>query len=131
MVLSGATYEPFGGVNGWTWGDATTSAWAFDLRGLATSHSLASDTRTQGYNNVGELITLDDARHDLDFDYDALSRLFDFDALGAAPLTSQDFSYDANGNRLSFTEGVSYAYTVTPNSNRVATVAGPTPRIYT
>ena len=25
-VLSGVTYEPFGGVNGWTWGDGSTTA---------------------------------------------------------------------------------------------------------
>jgi len=129
-VLTAATYEPFGPVNGWTWGDATTRTRVFDLRGLETSHSLAADTRTLGYNNVSELITLDDTRHDLDFDYDVLGRLFDFDALGLAPLTSQDFSYDANGNRQSFTEGSSYAYTVTPNTNRVATVAGPVPKTY-
>jgi len=79
---------------------------------------------------VSELTTLDDTRHDLDFDYDALGRLFDFDALGLAPLSSQDFSYDANGNRQSFTEGSSFAYTVTPNTNRVATVAGPVPKTY-
>ena len=102
----------------------------YDLRGLPTGHSLAADTRTLGYDNVGQIVTLDDARHDLDFDYDALGRLFDFDALGLAPLVSQDFSYDANGNRLSFTEGASYPYTVTPNSNRVATVAGPVPKTY-
>ena len=129
-VLSGATYEPFGPANGWTWGDATVSNWVYDLRGLPTSHSLAADTRTLGYDNVGQIVTLDDARHDLAFDYDALGRLFDFDALGLAPLTSQDFSYDANANRLSFTEGTSYPYTVTPNSNRVTTVAGPVPKTY-
>jgi len=130
-VLSAATYEPFGSVNGWTWGDTTTRTRSFDLRGLETSHSLAADTRTLGYSSAGELMTLDDTRHDLDFDYDALRRLFDFDALGLAPLTSQDFGYDANGNRLSFTEGASYAYTVTANTNRVATVAGPVAKTYT
>ena len=130
-VLYAATYEPFGPVNGWIWGDATTRTRSFDLRGLETSHSLATDTRTLGYSPAGELTTLDDARHDLDFDYDALRRLFDFDALGSAPLSSQDFSYDPNGNRLSFTEGASYAYTVTPNTNRVTSVAGPVPKTYT
>ena len=58
--------------------------------------------------------------------YDARCRLFDFDALGLAPLTLQGFSYDANGNRnrnrnrLSFTEATSYPYTVTPTNNRRA-----------
>ena len=63
------------------------------MRGLQTSHSLAADTWTLGYHNVGQIVTLDDARHDFDFD---------FDALGLAPLTSQDFSSDADGTRLSF-----------------------------
>ncbi len=129
-ILSGATYEPLGPVNGWTWGDATVSNWVFDLRGLPANHSLAGDTRTLGYDNVGQIITLDDSRHDLGFDYDTRGRLTDFDALGLAPLTSQDFGYDTNGNRLSFTEGMSYPYTIAPNSNRVATVAGPIPRTY-
>ncbi len=52
-------------------------------------------------------------RHDLDIDYDALGRLFDFDASGLAPLTSQEFSWDANSNRLSLTGGTGYPFTVT------------------
>ncbi len=129
-VLSSAEYEPFGPPKSWTWGDSSVRSMAYDLRGLMSSHSVGADTRTLGYDNAGRLDTLDDLRHDLDFDYDALGHLVDFDALGAAPLSSQNFTYDANGNRLSFTEGTSYPYTVTPNSNRVATVAGPVAKTY-
>lgn len=63
----------------------------FGLRGLPTSESLAGDTRTLGYDNVWQIITLSDARRDLGFDNDEL---------GLASLALQDFSDDANGNWL-------------------------------
>lgn len=131
-ILSGAIYEPFGPVNGWTWGNATTHSRSFDLRGLLDSQSMATDTRTLGYDAAGRLTTLDDARHDLGFDYDSLGQLTDFTKNGSAPLpASQYFTYDENGNRESITEsGTPYSYTNVAYSNRLTSTIGPTARTF-
>jgi RHS repeat-associated protein len=132
-ILSGATYEPFGPVNGWTWGNSTSHSRSFDLRGLLDSQSMVTDTRTLTYDGVGRMITLDDARHDLGFDYDALGQLTDFTKSGSAPLpASQYFSYDGNGNRESITEnGTPYSYTNVAYSNRLTSTTGPTAKSFT
>jgi RHS repeat-associated protein len=132
-ILSGATYDPFGPVNGWTWGNTTPHNRSFDLRGLLDSQSMVIDTRTIGYDNAGRLITLDDARHNLGFGYDALGQLTGFTASGSAPLSaSQYFTYDENGNRQSITEnGTPYTYTNPAFSNRLTSTTGPTAKSFT
>jgi RHS repeat-associated protein len=132
-ILSGATYDPFGPVNGWTWGNSTSHSRSFDLRGLLDSQSMITDTRILTYDDAGRLITLDDARHDLGFDYDDLGRLTDFTASGSAPLpASQYFTYDENHNRESITEnGTPYSYTNVAYSNRLTSTTGPTAKSLT
>jgi RHS repeat-associated protein len=131
-ILSGATYEPFGPVNGWTWGNSTSHSRSFDLRGLLSGQSMVTDTRTLTYDSAGRPITLDDARNDLGFGYDALGRLTNFTAAGLAPLPgSQSFTYDENGNRESITEnGTPYSYTIVTNSNRLTSTTGPTAKSF-
>lgn len=131
-ILSGASYDPFGPVNGWTWGNSTAHSRSFDLRGLLDSQSMVTDTRTLTYDDAGRLSTLDDARHDLGFDYDDLGRLTDFTASGPAPLpASQYFTYDENGNRESITEsGTPYGYTNVAYSNRLTSTTGPTAKSF-
>lgn len=111
-VLSAATYDPFGPATGWTWGNASTASRAYDVRGLMTSHSLASDTRTLSYDPAGYLTSLSDARHTDTIGYDLLGRLDDYAHTGTAPLpATQLFTYDENGNRRSLTEnGTNYTY---------------------
>jgi RHS repeat-associated protein len=131
-ILSGASYDPFGPVNGWSWGNSTAHSRSFDLRGLMDGQSVVTDTRTLGYDDAGQLISLDDARHDLGFDYNALGQLTDFSASGAAPLpAAQDITYDENGNRESLTEGSTYSYSLVTNSNRLASTTGPTAKTFT
>jgi len=132
-ILSGATYDPFGPVNAWTWGNGATSSRSYDLRGLISSHSIAGDVRALGYDAAGQLSSLDDARHTDSFDYDLLGRLDDFVHAGVSPLPgSQAFTFDGNGNRTSITEsGTAYSYVSQANSNRLLSTAGPTARTYT
>jgi RHS repeat-associated protein len=132
-ILSGATYDPFGPANGWTWGNSTSHSRSFDLRGLLDSQSMVTDTRTLTYDDAGRLTTLDDARHDLGFDYDSLGQLTDFTKSGSAPLpATQYFSYDENGNRESITEnGTPYSYTNVAYSNRLTSTTGPTAKSLT
>lgn len=131
-ILDSATYDPFGPVNGWTWGNTTSHSRSFSTRGLLTSQKMVTDTRTLTYDDNGRVITLDDSRHDLGFDYNVLSQITDFTAAGSAPLTSQDFTYDENGNRESIVEtSTTYNYTITANTNRLASTEGPTAKTFT
>ncbi len=131
-VLSAASYDPFGAVSGWTWGDGSTHSRTYDMRGLMTSQSLASDPRTLGYDPAGYLTSVSDSRHTDSYGYDLLGRLEDFLHAGIAPLPgSQDFDYDANGNRTSFgVDGSAWPYTVGTNSNRLLASTGPVAKSY-
>lgn len=135
LLLSGVTYESFGPVSGWTWGDFTVSTRTFDNRGLMTTHSLASDTRTLGRDPVGQFTTIDDARHDLDMNYDLLGRLKDFTSTaipgGASLPGSQILVYDKNSNRTSLNEdGSAYSYSISTTSNRLLSTTGPVAKTY-
>jgi RHS repeat-associated protein len=76
----------------------------------------AFDTNRQ-YDAASNLVSRTNAGGTTAFTYDKLSRL----ASEAGPARTQSFTYDANGNRLSDGAG---SYTVTPNSNRYATIRG-------
>lgn len=131
-ILSGASYDPFGPVNGWTWGNSTSHSRTFDTRGLQTGQSMVTDSRTLTYDDVGRPITLDDSRHDLGFDYNALGQLTDFTAAGSAPLTAQDYTYDENGNRETLVQSsTTYNYSITAYTNRLASTTGPTAKTIT
>ena len=78
LILSNATYDPFGPANGWTWGNGTVVNRNYSLRGLLDSQSMVTDTRTLGYDAAGQVLTMVDATVDLDFDYDLLGRLTDY-----------------------------------------------------
>ena len=77
-VFTGATYEPFGPVNGWTWGNGSTYLLAYNQRGEVTSHSLGTDTRSLSYDPASQLLTQSDAEYDLVYDYDVVGRVDDF-----------------------------------------------------
>ncbi|MDH5215690.1 MAG: DUF6531 domain-containing protein, partial [Gammaproteobacteria bacterium] len=77
-ILSGAGYDPFGPVNGWTWGNGSVASRNFDLRGLTATHSLGSDTRTLGYDPAGQVTAMADTGFDVGYGYDLLGRLTGF-----------------------------------------------------
>ncbi len=79
-ILSGVTYDPFGPVTGWTWGNGSTHSRAYDLRGLMTSQDVAWTDRTLTYDSVGDITSIDDAAMLRDYGYDALGRLTTYDA---------------------------------------------------
>jgi RHS repeat-associated protein len=79
-VLSGATYEPFGAVNGWTWGDNSNSTREYNLRGLMSSYSLAGDTRALSYDAAGRLQSARDGSTEAGYGYDPVDRVVQFNA---------------------------------------------------
>ncbi|MDQ3287143.1 MAG: RHS repeat protein [Pseudomonadota bacterium] len=136
-VTTGLTYQPYGGVTGWTYGNGLVRAYSYDndgrLLGLSTK-SGSSDIRqslTVGYNGADEITGITNAVNatlSQQFGYDAASRLGSVMASGA----DQAFSYDANGNRTSHTwAGQTDGYTVDAASNRLSAVTGARSRSFT
>jgi RHS repeat-associated protein len=127
-VLSNATYEPFGGVNGWTWGNGTSTVRAYNTDGnVSTIGSAAS--KTYGYDNATRISGITDNGNS------ALSWTYGYDALdrvNSASTSSQSitFTYDANGNRLTQGGTVSATFTPATTSNQLNSVSGALTRTY-
>jgi YD repeat-containing protein len=126
-AVSSVTYQPFGPVKSFTYGNALAERRTFDLDGRMASYSLGSINRDVSYDDASRITAF---RHyipanpalDQDFGYDNLNRLTSWSAAS----TSQSFNYDAIGNRTSQTIGaISYPYTYSAVSNQLTAVAGP------
>ena len=131
VLVTGATYAPFGPATGWSYGNGRTLARTHDLDYRPES---ILDPATGGldlgysYDPAGNLTALRTA--DLaeppraTFDYDALNRLAAFKD-GAAGAAIESYAYDATGNRISFTNaGGAQSYAYPTDSHRLASVAG-------
>ena len=129
VVLAAATYQPFGAVQSFVFGNGQPYTRRFDLDGRITSHTLGASTRSLSYDAASRLtgFTQADASLNQAFGYDSLDRLTSW----LAATTSQGYTYDANGNRTSATYGTTaYGYGYDATTNRLASVAGPVVRSY-
>jgi len=131
ILLTAAEYLPFGASTGWVYGNGRSWVRAFDMdyRPIAVEDS-ASDLKIGlGYDAVGNVATLTSKSYQAALTYDALARLTEFrDAV--ANVAVEQYSYDATGNRLSFSNaGGTDAYTYAVSSHRLTNVAG-TSRTY-
>lgn len=130
VVLSQASYHPFGPVASWTYGNGRTMTRPVDLdyRPLAIVDSAADGLQVGfGYDPVGNLTSLNSATNttpQLTIGYDALGRLTSLsDPNAAQPL--ETYTYDATGNRTSAKQnGLTKAYTYASTSHRLANVGG-------
>ncbi len=125
-LLSGATYEPFGDVKGWTWGNTTTMSRTYDMDGRVETFNSAG-LKTVSYDDASRISSIDDnaiPANSWSYGYDANDRLTTASKTG----TSQSWSYDANGNRLTDTAS---SYSVSPSSNRIDSMTGALTRTYT
>jgi RHS repeat-associated protein len=139
-VATGLTYQPFGGVTGWTYGNGLVRSNSYDLDGrligLSTKNG-SSDIRqslTFGYNDADEITGITNAVNAVNatlnqqFAYDAASRLRSVVASGA----NQTFGYDANGNRTSHAwGGLTDGYAVDATSNRLNALTGARAKSFT
>jgi len=135
LLLSGASYHPFGPVAGWTYGNGRLLS-----RNLDMDYRTASihDDRPGGlsvgftYDEVGSLTGLTQAGSTLPevaFGYDALGRLTQFKD-GPTGVVIDAYGYDKTGNRTSLTTAAgTSAYTYPADSHRLASVDG-VPRTY-
>ena len=125
-VLQGITYHPFGGTSGWVWGNGTPHERRFDKDGRIVSYSVGGNVRRLSYDAASRITDI--TRIDQHFEYDQLDRLIR--AVGNTE--SRAYSYDANGNRLGLSlNGERSEYSVSPISNRLASVNGRTVRNFT
>ncbi len=101
-VVSGLTYEPFGPVTGWTFGNGVTSARAYDLDYRLTSIADAGTSITplsltyttySADNNPTKITDNVTSGNTQTLTYDALSFL----GSGSGNYGSQSFTYSANG----------------------------------
>ncbi len=101
-LLEGVTYEPFGGVTGYTHLDGSRTEKAYDKSGR-----LIKQTHTQfgqyklAYNYSGELALIEKDRQQSRYAYDATGRLKQVDAANEV----REYRYDALGNRLATSTG--------------------------
>jgi RHS repeat-associated protein len=117
-ILSGATYDPFGPVTAWTWGNGTSASRAFDEDGNLTQ--LQSGGETYSYSNddafrITGIANTVKSNLSWTYGYDTLDRL----SSANTSALSESWTYDANGNRL--TQGGTYPMTlvVSPTSNQI------------
>jgi YD repeat-containing protein len=100
-VLSGALYDPFGPVRGWTWGNGTLMSRSYDQDGKLAQFDSAG-LKTYAYDDAFRITGIadaDDAANDWSYDYDPLDRLTSASNTG----NTLGWTYDANGNRLTQT----------------------------
>lgn len=127
-ILNNATYEPFGAVHGWTWGNATTSSRSYDTDGRI-SQIAHIETSNYGYDDASRITALTNVTNSAlswTYGYDLLDRL----TSGVQSGATYGFTYDANGNRL--TQTGTFAWTLTPSttSNRLVSTSGAGVRTY-
>lgn len=135
-LLTEISYNDFGRINGWNFGNASQGSRIsreYDLDGRLTRYPLGDANaggiiRTLTYDAASRVRNMrhsgqsDAARLDQSFEYDNLHRLTQYTASGQ----SQTFGYDDNGNRIRLQQGsASYPNRIDPASNRLQSVSGP------
>jgi RHS repeat-associated protein len=129
-VLSGVTYDPFGPVNGWTWGNGTIASRTFDTDGNVTAVSSGGRQRTYSHDDAFRITGVADPMtpsNSYAYGYDGLDRL----TSAATSTTTRGWTYDATGNRLSETGDSPSSYTISGARNRVTSISGAVSRSYT
>ncbi len=101
----------------------------YDADNRLVSYPLGGSTRSLAFDDAGRITHINDSNPALlqAMSYDVLDRLTGW----ATQLYNQGYNYDAGSNRTSATYGTSsFSHSVAPASNRLQSVAGPTPKTY-
>jgi RHS repeat-associated protein len=129
-LLSGVTYDPFGPVNGWTWGNNTSTVTrTYDTDGNITQINTAADPINFGYDNAFRITGITDtttSANSWTLGYDLMDRLSSFSKTGAWNV----WTYDANGSRLTQTGSQPSTFTPSTTSNRLSSTSGTLVRTY-
>jgi RHS repeat-associated protein len=128
-VLNSVTYEPFGGVNGWTWGDGTTVTRTFNGDGLVSQIVTAGVTLGYSFDNANRISGITDSSNSAltwSYGYDLLDRL----TSASTSAITDGWTYDANGNQLTQTGTTSITYSVNSANNQLTSASGGLTRTY-
>lgn len=127
VLLTQATYQPFGPIAGWVYGNGRVMQRDVDLdyRPTSIQGGAGGLDLTYGYDAVGNLTSLSSGSPPpLEYGYDALGRLTE-SRDGPTQSIIDQYTYDKTGNRTSFTDSLgTKAYTYPSTSHRLSSVAG-------
>ena len=129
-ILAGAGYQPFGPINGLTFGNGVAEARTFDLdyrpTGVADAGAGVLQNLAYAYdaaNNVSSITDSVTAGNSQSLGYDALYRL----TSAAGGYGALSYTYDGSGNRMSASAGgstMAYAYVARTNQLSAVTAGG-------
>lgn len=122
-ILSGVTYEPFGPVNGWTWGNGKSFSRAFNGDEKITGVSAPGNTESLSYDDADRVSAISNTATDASswsYGYNALDQL----TSATSGTVTDGWTYDANGNRLSQTGTSASTYSVASGSNQLNSISG-------
>ena len=129
-LLSGVTYNPFGPATGWTWGNGTTVSRSFDEDGNPQQIVTAGVTNGYAVDNASRITGISDSglsSASFTYGYDVLDRV----TSGVSTSITRGYTYDADGNILTATGSATINATMSPTSNRIASLSGsPNNRTY-
>jgi RHS repeat-associated protein len=128
-LLSGVNYFPYGPVSGWTWGNSTTASRTYDTDGKISAIATAADTINFGYDNAFRITGITDTGTGANtwiLGYDPLDRL----TSATTTSTTDGWTYDANGNRLTQTGTTAITFTPSTTSNQLNSTSGGLVRTY-
>ena len=131
-ILSNVTYDPFGPITGWAWGNGIAASRTFDADGKLTNIAHASTivgSRTLSYDDAFRITGISDSANGdptWALGYDPLDRLISATNAGA----NIGYTYDANGNRLTQSGTSASSYQVAASSNRLSSTSGALVRSY-
>lgn len=128
-ILSNVTYEPFGGINGWTWGDGGTVSRTYNGDGFVSQIVTAGVTLGYSYDNANRISAISDSSNSAltwAYGYDLLDRMTSASTSG----NTYGWTYDASGNRLTQTGTTPTTFLVSMTSNQLTDTTGSLVRTY-
>ncbi|MDD5113698.1 MAG: hypothetical protein PHC94_06750 [Methylobacter sp.] len=124
-AVTGITWQPFGGVQSWTWaGSGNAYARSYDLSGRITSTTLGDSTRNLEWDAANRIMQSVDApiaspataANLQSYAYDNLDHLTQY----LSANTLQNYSYDLDGNRTQrIKDGNAVDYNYAANNNQL------------
>jgi RHS repeat-associated protein len=128
-VVSNVSYEPFGPVDGWTWGNGTAFSRSFTGDGLIAGISNPGSQESLSYDNASRISGVTNTASGSSgwtYDYDNLDRV----TSAAGSSVTAGWTYDADGNRLAETGTSPSTYSISSTSNQISGITGTLARSY-
>ena len=128
-VLANVSYEPFGPVDSWTWGNGAAFSRSFNGDGLITGISSPGSQESLSYDSASRISGITNTASGSSswtYGYDTLDRL----TSAAGSSVTEGWTYDADGNRLSETGTNPSTYSTSSTSNEISGITGTLTRSY-